>query len=539
VETRYDYIVIGAGSAGCPLANRLSADPERSVLLIESGPEHGGMMMQMPRGVGKILNPGSKVLWEYQVEAGGNQPAERWYRGRALGGSSSVNGMIYVRGAPLDYDGWAAMGCAGWGWSDIGRKFVELEDHDLGPATWRGAGGPLKITTHRKGDRLFEAILTAAEQMGVARVEDVNDVDAVRDGAVGYQPTTRFSGERFSAALAFLDPVRGRKNLDVATETNVLKIEFTGNRATGVLLRDKNGVRSVQAAREIILSAGAFETPKLLMLSGVGPGDLLKSLGIEPVVHAPDVGRNLREHRHVDLQLKVTSHSHNTKLAGGRLLLSVLQYMLLRSGPMTHASHEIGGFVKSEPGLDHADLQFGLLSTAMAGIGKDGAVQLAPYPGITFLSYFTRPESQGEVRIRSPDPDVPPTISANQLSAEIDRRKFVAAFRWNRRLAQQPALKPWIVEETGLGATLNTDDEILANAMSLGGGAFHMAGTARMGTDPNAVLDPLLRVRGVEGLRVADTSIMPTLVSGNTNGPAMVIGLRAADFILAEERAPA
>ena len=539
MNNRYDYIVIGAGSAGCPLANRLSADPNRSVLLIESGPKHGGMMMQMPRGVGKILNPGSKVVWEYQVEAGGNQPSERWYRGRALGGSSSVNGMIYVRGAPLDYDGWAAMGCTGWGWSDIGPKFVELEDHDLGPAQWRGTGGPLKISTHLQGDPLFEAILAAAEEMGIKRVVDVNDIDAVRDGGVGYQSATRFSGERFSAALAFLDPVRGRSNLDVATETNVLKIVFTGNRATGVLLRDKDGVRSVQAAREIIISAGAFETPKLLMLSGIGPAELLTSLGIEPIVHSPDVGRNLREHRHVDLQLKVKSHSHNTRLSGGRLLLSLTQYMLLRSGPMTHAAHEIGGFVKSEPGLDHADLQFGLLSTAMAGIGKDGDVQLAPYPGITFLTYFTRPESQGEVRIRSADPDIPPVINANQLSAEIDRRKFVAAFHWNRRLAQQPALKPWIVEEMGLGATLKTDDEILANAMSLGGGAFHMSGTARMGTDPDAVLDPQLRVRGVEGLRVADTSIMPTLVSGNTNGPAMVIGLRAADFILADEHGPA
>jgi choline dehydrogenase-like flavoprotein len=495
--------------------------------------------MQMPRGVGKILNPGSKFLWEYQVEAGGNQLAERWYRGRALGGSSSVNGMIYVRGAPLDYDGWAAKGCTGWGWSNIGRKFVELEDHDLGPAIWRGAGGPLKITTHRKGDRLFEAILTAAEEMGIDRVSDVNDVDAVRDGGVGYQPSTRFSGERFSAALAFLDPVRGRKNLHVVTDTTVLRIEFDGNRAIGVLLRDKDGVRSIAAAREIIISAGAFETPKLLQLSGIGPADLLKSLGIEPIVHSPDVGRNLREHRHADLQLRVKSHSHNTKLSGGRLLLAMAQYMLMRSGPMTHAAHEIGGFVKSDPGLHHADLQFGLLSTAMAGIGKDGDVQLAPYPGITFLTYFTRPESQGEVLIRSPDPDVPPTINANQLSAEIDRRKFVAAFHWNRRLAQQPALKDWIVAEEGLGATLHTDDEILANAMSLGGGAFHMAGTARMGTDMKAVLDPQLRVRGVEGLRVADTSIMPTLVSGNTNGPAMVIGLRAADFILAAERAPA
>jgi choline dehydrogenase len=431
------------------------------------------------------------------------------------------------------------MGCTGWGWSEIGAKYVELENHDLGPAEWRGTGGPLRITTHPKGDPLFDAVIKAGEQMGISRVEDVNDITAVRDGGIGYQPTTRFSGERFSAALAFLDPVRGRKNLDVATETNVLRIEFTGSRATGVVVRDRDGVRSVGAAREIILCAGAFETPKLLMLSGIGPSDLLKSFGIEPIVHSPDVGRNLREHRHVDLQLKVRSHSHNTELSGGRVLLSLAKYMLWRSGPMTHAAHEVGGFAKSEPGLDHADLQFGLMSVSMAGIGKDGDVSVAPYPGITFVTYFTRPESQGEVRICSADPDVAPTINANHLSAEIDRRKFVAAFRWNRRLAGQPALKPWVLEEAGLSSGLMSDDEILSNAMSLGGGAFHMAGTARMGTDLDAVLDPRLRVRGVMGLRVADTSIMPTLVSGNTNAPAMMIGLRAADFILANERQPA
>ncbi len=538
MEDQYDYIVVGAGSSGCAVAERLSADPGNSVLLVESGPDDKSSFIHMPRGIGVILNPGSKLVWEYEVHPGGNGPTERWFRGRTLGGSSSVNGMVYMRGAPLDYDGWAAMGCEGWSWNEVGAKFVELEDHDQGPGKWRGVGGPQRITTHPKGDPLCEAILTAGQELGIARVADVNDVDAVREGGLGYQTTTRDGGVRFSSARAFLEKARGRANFDIVTETDALKIEFEGRRAAAVRLRGKDGVvRSVGARREIVVSAGAFQTPKLLQLSGIGPAGLLQPLGIDVVVDAPDVGRNLREHRHADLWLKVKGGSQNKDLSGWRAIWAVMRYFLTKKGPMSHAAHEIGGFAKSTPDVDHADLQFGLMTVSASTVDSGGNIALDPFPGITFVTYFTRPESQGEVHIESADPDAPLYINLNHLSAEIDRKKFVAAVRWSRMLARQPALRNWVVEEIKPDPAMETDEDILANAMSLGNTCFHSAGTARMGVDEQAVVDPRLRVRGVDGLRVADTSIMPTLVSGNTNGPAMMIGLRAADFIFADQAA--
>jgi choline dehydrogenase len=532
VEDQYHYIIIGAGSAGCVLANRLCADPACSVLLVEGGPGDRDTMIQMPRGIGKILNPGSQYIWEYQAYPGANLPAERWFKGKVLGGSSSVNGMVYMRGAPMDYDGWQAMGCKGWGWSNIGAKFKELEDHDQAPAQWRGSGGPLKVSTHPKGDPLCEAVIAAAEQMGVPRVDDVNELDAVRDGGIAYQAATIWDGKRFSAAKAFLDPIRGRRNLEILTETVALRLEFEGKRAAAVKLRNRTGVRSVRATREVILCAGAIETPKLLQLSGIGAAPLLKSHGIEVVAESPNVGRNLREHRHFDVQFRVRSHSHNTRLSGLPLIGSLLRYFLTSTGPMTHSAHEVGAFAKSEPGLDHADTQFGLMLVSTSSSLAGSELSLDRFPGITFLGYFTRPKSQGEVRIQSSDPDAPPYINANHLDAEEDRKKAVAVIRWLRQLGQQSALKDWIVEETVPGPSVQTDEQILARAISMGGTCFHICGTARMGADEGSVVDSRLRVRGVDGLRVVDTSIMPTIVSGNTNAPAMVIGMRAADFIL-------
>jgi choline dehydrogenase len=538
MSREYDYVIVGAGSSGCALAWRLSTDPAVQVALLESGPADKSAFIHMPRGLGVILNPGSKLIWEYDVSTGGNGPRERWYRGQTLGGSSSVNGMIYMRGAPLDYDGWAAKGCTGWGWDDVGKLFVEFEDHDQGAGEWRGAGGPQRITTHPAGDPLFDAILDAGVEMGIPRVADVNALDIVRDGGLGYQPTTRNGGKRASAAVSFLKASEGRKNLHILCDTRALRIEFENGKdgkphASAVRVRDTSGESSISARREVIIASGSMESPLLLQRSGIGDGKMLQSFGIETIVDAPDVGRNLRDHRHADLRLQVRSNSQNAALSGWRAPLTALQYFITGKGPMSHAAHEVGGFAKSNPSLDHADLQFGLMSLSTM-TAADGNIALAPYPGITFITYFTRPTSQGDIRISSADPDASPYVDVNHLATEIDRERFIGAFRWNRRLAAQPALRDWVVQEVGATVGLETDDDILSHSMAIGGTCFHTSGTARMGADEASVVDPALRVRGVTGLRVADTSIMPTMVSGNTNGPAMMIGLKAGDLINAD-----
>jgi choline dehydrogenase-like flavoprotein len=383
---------------------------------------------------------------------------------------------------------------------------------------------------HPKGNEVCEAVLGAANAIGVPTVEDMNDMPAVMEGGMSYQPQTTFHGKRFSAARAFLTPVRGRKNLEVLPDTNVLKVEFEGKRATGVSISNAAGTRSVRANKEVILSAGAIQSPKLLQLSGIGPAALLQGFGIPVVVDAPNVGQNLREHRYLQTMYRLTRGSENPNFAGLRLLKSVLQYALFSSGPMTHAAHEVGGFVKTRPGLKYPDAQIGVGLYSMHAGAK--GIQIDPYPGMTILGYFTRPESQGEIRIQSPDPAERPFINANHFSAEIDRITAVSLFRWLRELGKQASLRGLIAEETDPGAKIQTDEDILQNAVSLGGTSFHICGTCRMGVDEASVLDPQLRVRGVQGLRVVDTSIMPTIVSGNTNAPAMVVGLRAADFIL-------
>jgi choline dehydrogenase-like flavoprotein len=525
----YDFIIVGAGSAGCVLANKLSADPGRRVLLIESGPDDTSPLIKMPRGTGKFLNPGNPHVWDFAVLPGGNQPPEIWLKGKGIGGSSAINGMVYMRGGPLDYDGWAAQGCTGWGWGEIGRCFKELEDHELGAAAWRGAGGPIPVSVHARRNGLTESILQAIQEMGVALVADINDVDVVRDGGMGYQTCNIRNGERFSAARAFLAPVRSRPNLDLLVETDALRVELDGRRVTGVTVRDKIGARFI-GAREVILSAGAIQSPRLLQLSGIGPGAVLQAAGVPVLLDSPDVGRNLREHRFLQTVYRVRSGSMNRHYRGLRLANAVLQYGLRRKGALTHAAHEVGGFVKTRPGLENADAQIGVslhsLKYDERGLGVDA------HDGLTILGYFTRPESQGEIRIQSSDPDVAPRIDANHFSAEVDRLAAVSLFRWLRELGRQPSLRPWIVEEQSPGPQIATDEDILENALSLGGAAFHIAGTARMGSDPRAVCDTQLRVRGVDGLRVCDTSVMPTLVSGNTNAPAMAIALRASELIL-------
>jgi choline dehydrogenase len=525
----FDFIIVGAGSSGCVLANELTRDTACRVLLLESGPPDTSPLIHMPRGIGKLLTPGNPHVWSYKAGKGPGRGSEDWMKGRTLGGSSSVNGMVYMRGLPSEYDDWAAAGCAGWGWSDIGRCFKAMEDHELGEAEWRGAGGPLKVSIHPHDNPLYEAILSAGVQAGVPRVEDVN---AAIQGGLGYQPRTISGGQRWSAAKAFLDPARSRKNLVVRTGVHVQRVVFEGTRAVGVELRDTKaagGASIVRAAREVILSAGALHTPMLLQTSGVGPAELLQGLGIPVVAHLAGVGQHLLEHRCMMMQVRLRAGSLNREYQGWRLGKNLLRYLTSRSGPMTCAAHEVCGLIKTRPDLPRPDgeLGIGLYSINV----KDGKVELEDQPGMTWVGYFTTPDSEGSVQISSCDGRTPPLIDANYLHTARDRRHSVDLVRAMRRILAQPALAPYVVAENQPGPAYASDDELVEAYSQFGSTAFHVSGTCRMGADAGSVVDPHLRVRGVQALRVVDTSIMPTLISGNTNGAAMAMGLRAAEII--------
>ena len=534
-QVEFDYIIVGAGSAGCVLANRLTADPSNRVLLVEAGPKDGGLSLEMPAAVLSNLNS-KRHNWAFEGEPEPqlNGRRIRHDRGRTLGGSSSINGMVFIRGHAFDFDGWQQAGCDGWGYADVLPYFKRMEAYSGGADRYRGDAGPLKVLRPKAKNPLFRAFLEAGEQAGHPRTDDINGLG--QEG-FGLLDGTVYRGSRWSTARAYLNPARNRPNLTVLTGTHVQRIEVKDGRATGIRCRKGGTEHSMQAAREVILSAGAVGSPQLLMLSGIGPSAHLRDMGVEVVRDLPGVGRNLQDHP--DFVLKYRCKRPVTIWPRTRPLQRIAagaMWLIARKGVCSSNQFEVVGCIRSARGIDYPDLQLTISPIAV------DAESWEPIPEHAFQIHLglMRAHSRGSVTLRDSNPTSPPRILVNYLEDDRDRELMRRGIRLVRNLVDQPAFKDLCGVEISPGADARSDENLDAHLNADTTTQWHLSGTARMGTsnDLGAVVDSQGRIYGISGLRVVDASVMPTVTNGNTNGPTIMIAEKLSDAILGKPPLP-
>ena len=529
----FDYVVVGAGTAGCVLAARLSEGGKHSVLLLEAGPEDNYVWIHVPIGYGKTMfHPVYNWGFYTEPEPTMNGRKVYWPRGKGLGGCSSINGLIYIRGHPQDYDGWAAQGNAGWAWRDVLPYFRKLESNERGASELHGADGPLAASDIPRKHELIEAIGAGAGELGIERNPDFN---GERQEGFGYYQLNTRGGWRSSTATGYLKPARARANLAVAVNAQATRVLLDGRRATGVEYRQGGETKTATARREVLLAAGALQSPQLLQLSGIGPGPALQRLGIPVVADLPGVGENLQDHLQLRLIYKcrkaiTTNDDLNSWWRSAKI---GLQWLLFRSGPLAIGINQGGMFATVLPDSRTPDVQFhfATLSADMAG------AKVHPFSGFTFSVCQLRPSSRGRVTLASPDPLAAPLMHANYLATDLDRRCALAGVRLARRLAGTRAMQPYVESEYRPGPAAASDDDLIEFCRNWGATIFHPVGTCAMGGDAQAVVDARLRVRGVAGLRVVDCSVMPTIPSGNTAAPVVMVAEKAGDLIREDARA--